>query len=234
MKQRIWLGWILALGLLTGAVVALLVMPVVKVWEIKLPSQADTRVDEQALKTLLKPFEGRHFLTLPLERVREAVVRHPWVADAKVVRIWPDRVSIEVVLQKPVARWGARGLVNDRGEVFYPENLSGFERLLVLKGPDERDAPELLTMAVWMREQTALMDWRLLAVKRHVGGSVETLWWPQRTVWLEALYYRQQFSRFLEAWPEVNPVLREAASSIDLRYSNGFSLRTRQLNGSDN
>ncbi|HIQ40690.1 MAG TPA: FtsQ-type POTRA domain-containing protein [Sulfurivirga caldicuralii] len=233
MTRRMWLGWILALALLVGALVALLALPVVKEWEIHLPDNPAVQVDEQAVKALLQPFEGQRFLTLPLDQVRQAVMRHPWVADARVVRIWPDRVRIEVMYQRPVARWGERALVNEYGVVFYPSHLQGFEQLLRLDGPEVQDAAELLTMAVWLRQQMGLKGWQLIGVKRHAGGSVETRWWPQRTIWGEMEDYRAQFSRFMAAWPQVRSALREAAISVDLRYSNGFTIRTEQLSGSD-
>ncbi len=233
MKRRGWVGWVLTLGLLSGGVVALLSVPVVRQWEIHLPEQTQGLVDEASVRALLKPYEGQRFLMLSLSSVRQALRAHPWVADARVVRIWPDRVRVDITLQRPVARWGDAGLVNGRGEVFRPPAVGDYAQLLRLDGPDPRQAGALLALAVWLRQQTAFMDWRLVEVRQYVGGSVETRWWPQRTIWLEAARYQAQFRRFLEAWPQVRPDLRDTAVMVDLRYSNGFSIRTKPLNGHD-
>jgi cell division protein FtsQ len=132
-----------------------------------------------------------------------------------------------VILHQPIARWGEKGLINGRGEVFYPSQLNGFEDLLQLSG-DPAQASMLLTVAVWLRQQTRMLNWQLLAVHRFKGGSLQTRWYPERTVWLSEQHYQQQFAHFLHAWPQLHPTLRERAAEVDLRYSNGFTIRVKE------
>ena len=220
MRRR--LPWLLGLVLLTGAVLALLWWPRIERLEVVVPPGSP--VQPEALAGRLQPFVGERFLQLDLAAVHQAVVAEPWVADAMVRRIWPDRLAVSVQLQKPVARWGTKGLVNPRGEVFYPADVKAWRQLLPLWSPNEADAPRLLEVAHWLRAQTKLMNWTLIALTRHPGGSLETRWLPARTLWLDGTAWRSQFERFLRAWPQVKPELRERATEVDLRYSNGFSI----------
>jgi cell division protein FtsQ len=55
---------------------------------------------------VLKVFEedlGRSVYLLDLDKRRLALLGIPWVADATVSRLWPDRVSVRLVERKPVA-----------------------------------------------------------------------------------------------------------------------------------
>ncbi|WP_294946375.1 FtsQ-type POTRA domain-containing protein [Sulfurivirga sp.] len=220
MRRR--LPWLVGLLLLIAGVLALLWWPRIEKLEVAVP--AGSPVQPETLARRLQPFVGRRFMELSLADVRRAVVADPWVAEATVRRIWPDRLSVSVRLQKPVARWGETGLVNPRGEVFHPADVTAWRQLLPLWSPDEADAPRLLAAARWLRTQTKLIGWTLVGLTRHPGGSLETHWLPARILWLDGTDYRSQFERFLRAWPQVKPELREQATEVDLRYSNGFTI----------
>ena len=58
------------------------------------------------------------FVSADLDRLRTAVEALVWVDRARVQRLWPDRLRIEIVEQQAAARWGDDGLLNTRGELF--------------------------------------------------------------------------------------------------------------------
>ena len=58
------------------------------------------------------------FVSADLDRLRSAVEALAWVDRARVQRLWPDRIRIEIVEQQAAARWGEDGLLNTRGELF--------------------------------------------------------------------------------------------------------------------
>ena len=58
------------------------------------------------------------FVSADLDRLRSAVEALAWVDRARVRRLWPDRIRIEIVEQQAAARWGEDGLLNTRGELF--------------------------------------------------------------------------------------------------------------------
>src|SRR6185503_6524119 len=57
-------------------------------------------------------------LAFGLDQLRIAVEALVWVDRARVQRVWPDRIGIEIVEQQAAARWGDDGLLNTRGELF--------------------------------------------------------------------------------------------------------------------
>lgn len=55
---------------------------------------------------VLKMFEedlGRSIFLLPLDKRRTELMAKPWVKDATVSRLWPNRISVQIVERKPVA-----------------------------------------------------------------------------------------------------------------------------------
>ncbi|WP_035957802.1 cell division protein FtsQ/DivIB [Bryobacter aggregatus] len=55
---------------------------------------------------VLKTFEedlGRSVFLLPLDKRRTELMSKPWIRDATVSRLWPNRVSVQILERKPVA-----------------------------------------------------------------------------------------------------------------------------------
>src|SRR3954468_24497851 len=59
-----------------------------------------------------------NFFAVPIDDLRGAIERQPWVRAATVRRIWPDRLEIGIEEHVAFARWGADALVNTYGERF--------------------------------------------------------------------------------------------------------------------
>ena len=88
--------------------------------------------------------------TLDLSRGKQAFEAVPWVRQAIVQRVWPNRLRVLLEEHHPVALWAMKDgddqLVNQQGEVFQA-NLGDVEdeSLPTLKGPDGSSA-EVLAM----------------------------------------------------------------------------------------
>ena len=56
---------------------------------------------------------SRGFFNLDIEDIQRNVEELPWVKNAYVRRVWPERITVHVEEHKPVARWGDRSLVTE-------------------------------------------------------------------------------------------------------------------------
>lgn len=74
------------------------------------------------------------FWRLSLSDIEASVRALPWVDQVSVERQWPNRISLQVVEQTPLAFWNDDAFINSRGEVFGPSQLS-FD-LPSLSGPE--------------------------------------------------------------------------------------------------
>ena len=95
-------------------------------------------VEKVALQAQLNAHLSDSFFGADLQELRQEVESHPWVSDAKVSRVWPNRLMVEASQQIFMARWQDGGFINHKGEVVLvaPSQVVGFERLPMLAGPE--------------------------------------------------------------------------------------------------
>jgi len=95
-------------------------------------------VDRQGLNETVQPYLNSNFFSADLEGIKLSVEALPWVASASVRRQWPNQLHIAIFEHRAVARWKDNILVNDKGELFQPQEipLSLEQSLVQLQGPD--------------------------------------------------------------------------------------------------
>ncbi|MCC6159443.1 MAG: FtsQ-type POTRA domain-containing protein [Deltaproteobacteria bacterium] len=115
-------------------------------------------VTSDEIHRFLELYPRQSLFAVELTPIRERLLDHPWVADARVRRVWPDTVSIEITERRPVATIlisadedaavRAEGrirkhmnlyFVDDRGVVFSPVPVGDHRRLPVLTGFSRKD-----------------------------------------------------------------------------------------------
>ncbi len=166
------------------------------------------------------------FFHVDVQRVREALLDEPWVREATVQRLWPDTLHVSIVEQHPVAYWGEHALLNDVGDLFAPAQASFPTGLVRLDGPV---GAELDTLAIW-RDARARLDLLGLAIAavsvserraltlRLADGAILVLG-RDRIV--------ERLERFAAAYEKLLRDNWQRIAVVDLRYTNGFSIRER-------
>ena len=64
-------------------------------------SGAVKNVSEQDVRQQLLPYRNEGLVTFPLDEVRDSLRSPAWVDDARVSRVWPDGLAVEVSEQQP-------------------------------------------------------------------------------------------------------------------------------------
>ncbi len=181
------------------------------------------QVDAKELQALLRGYLGRNFLRLPLAEVRHKLESHPWVAMAVVRRQWPDRLVVTVEERVPVARWGDRELVDDRG-IRFVADTGPFWDLPLVNGPSGQERDML----------TAYQG--IAASLARVGLQPEAVVLSERRSWrvglrngIELVLGRhdldQRLLRFERVWPGLLAGRAAQIDAVDMRYANGFAVR---------
>jgi len=183
-------------------------------------------LERSALQQILGTAVDGGFFSVDLGRVREAALSLPWVAEARVSRVWPDKLLVEVVEQMAVARWNDDGLVNSRGEVFHPKEAARPDLPLQFAGPDGK-AAEMLEF--YRRIQAALGP---------LGLQIRSVNLDPRGEWrlgfrddMVVMVGREQKDFRIERLLGVYAVLannERKIERIDLRYEQGFAVRWRE------
>lgn len=97
-------------------------------------------VSVASIEALVAPQLASGFLAADLDDIRATLEAMPWIYIANVRRRWPNTLDIEVVEQRPIARWGERGFLNHEGERFVVQQSPRWHPLPQLSGPDGSEA----------------------------------------------------------------------------------------------
>lgn len=157
-----------------------------------------------------------------LVELRARIEALPWVAQARVSRVWPDVIAVRLVERVPFARWGESRVIDRDSRIFTPdagEIPDGLPLLIAPPGHEAESAAvfeELrlrLSGSAWVPAGLSLDargEWRmttLAGIELRLGQGD-----PRRHIALVLGTVSDT----------LNPVLEQVAY-VDLRYSNGFS-----------
>jgi cell division protein FtsQ len=167
------------------------------------------------------------FFNLDVDAVRLALLDEPWVSEVTVKRIWPDALRVIVIEQVPVVRWKESGLLNSSGEYFAPDYETIPKDLPKLSGPTGTEV-KVLNKFNLMQERTRVLGFNIASVSLNERRA----WSFQLNNGIKVVLGRRDFeerlNRFLTLIPTTISGRIEQTESIDMRYTNGFSIRWKK------
>ena len=186
-----------------------------------------TRLSPVDLQLLVTDKVRGGFFSLNVDAVRLALLDEPWVSEVTVQRVWPDALRVIVIEQVPVVRWGEAGLLNADGQYFAPEQSTIPLDLPMLIGPE---GTELMLLNRFNSMQTYVQS---------IGFNIASVALDERRAWsffldngikvvLGRRDFEQRFNRFLSLIPTTLSGRVEQTESIDMRYTNGFSIKWKK------
>src|SRR5580704_7523373 len=172
---------------------------------------------------------GRSLYLFPLTERRRTLRNVRWVHDATIVRIWPNRLSVQVIERTPagfvklpadnIARWA---LIDDEGVILEPPAKAVF-RLPVLAGIRPSESPEKRGTRVRRMQRLTKELGRLadkvseidvsdlddLKITQQVEGTAVSLMLGDRN-------FASRLRNFLDHYPDIHSRMPQA-STFDLR-----------------
>jgi cell division protein FtsQ len=158
-----------------------------------------------------------------LNAMRARVEALPWVAHARVSRVWPGRIAVRVWERQPYARWGDKGLVDSEGVAYTPAAAELPQNLPLLSGPPGRESEVMrdYQQLVQALQGTAFApaglqldargDWTL-----NTASGIELRLGQNDPL--------QQAALLLGAVNHALADKLDQVAYVDLRYSNGFAV----------
>lgn len=210
--------------MLYGAAHYVVHLPIFPLRDIELTGDVAHVTHEQVEAVVTRELRG-NFFTVDLAQAREAFEKLPWVRKVNVRRQWPDRLEVAVEEHRPLARWGSTALVSAQGEVF---EAAINTTLPVLQGP-EGTAPEVVSH--FQEFERAL---------EPVGRRIVQITLSARRAWVLKLddgmvlelgrdNLESRLAGFVAAYERTVARLPRPSTYIDLRYTNGFAVRSPGL-----
>lgn len=178
-------------------------------------------LDTGRLQDLIHAGITRGFFSIDLESLQQSIETLPWVYRVSVRRYWPDRISIEVEEQAPIAHWGEKGLLNRYGDVFVVNK--NIEPLPVISGSEGR---EKMLIEAFLNNDRLLRTVGLGLIGLHEDARQDQRLILDNGIRL-ALGRRDQelrLRRFVTAYNHTLEGFVDRIEELDLRYTNGFSV----------
>lgn len=231
------------------AVAALVLLAALAAWALRAPLftlrsiSLDGELARSNLATVRAnaiPRLAGNFFSVDLERGRAAFESVPWVRQAVVRRVWPNRLAVTLEEHRAVALWqgdaATEKLVNQQGEVF-EANLGDVEddKLVTLAGPDGSSA-QVLRLQRRLAAALAPLDLhvdRLRLSSRdswHAeldsGAALELGRGNEDAVIARTERFVRTVSQATARFADVNGRARPLLAA-DLRHPDGYALRLR-------
>lgn len=181
------------------------------------------RINHEDIRGRIDHLVDGDYFTTNLVAVRAAVLRSPWVENAVVSRNWPNIVRVQLTERQPVARWGEKGLISARGELFTPPELGSTSGLPMLFGPADK--------AQLVMEQYRVMNTILHDLNLHIAELqlTDRMSWNLRldngmSVVVDSVDTIAKLQRFAFLYQRQLAADAANIASVDLRYRNGVAV----------
>jgi len=193
-----------------------------------------SRNSESTIRANAMPKLAGNFFTTDLAAARRAFEAVPWVRQAVVQRVWPNRLAVRLEEHRPVAVWADEStgdrLVNSYGEVF-DANLGDVE---------DETLPQLTGPAGSSAHVLAVLQ-RLAPVFARLGAHVDTLTLTHRGSWRAELDTGAELElgrgsddeilarteRFVATLTQVTQRFQRPLEYADLRHADGYAVRLK-------
>lgn len=189
-----------------------------------------------AIRANATPRLAGNFISIDLDKARSAFEAVPWVRQAQLRRIWPDRLAVHLTEHHPAALWlgedGDPRLVNEQGEVF-EANLGDVEdeALPEFSGPDGSSAAML---SLYQRLAPLFAAYRMAPVSMQLSGRGS--WRLELDTGASVQLGRgsedelvARAERFLRTLGQVTDRFQRDLEHADLRHADGYAVRLRGI-----
>ena len=186
-----------------------------------------THLTEARLQSVLGNIEGGYF-DIDVVQLQQRVEAMPWVEHARVRRIWPDTLLVAVEEQQPMIYWRESGLMNPRGELFYPDKKSFPQGLPRLNGPE---ASNMVLRDYYLRfnEMLSALHLEVQQIDMDARRSVVVVLNNGIRVILGRESIAERLQQFIAIYPKVLSANAVSVQQIDMRYTNGFTILHKRV-----
>jgi len=185
------------------------------------------RVTPVQIEAALDAAHSQSFFSLDLDALRRDVTAIDWVDTATLRRVWPGTLRVHVVEHQAAARWGEKGLLDARGELFTEDARHEYAELPRLAGPVGSEA-RVARLYLDVRGRLADANLMLDSIRMDERGAIEIALGGGQVVRLGRSEIQSRLERFFTVAAPALAAELARVDYIDLRYPNGFAVGWRE------
>jgi cell division protein FtsQ len=187
-----------------------------------------TYVKQSHLQQIILPFIAKGFFRLDSQALKEQILQMPWIANVTIKRFWPDTLAVNFITKKPIAFIGKHGLLDEQGNIFFPNNGDSIALdLPIFVGPVGQQKYLLQTY-------TAMNPmFRPLNLKIKLLSLVDQQYWYLKlnnglSIYLSRSQPYIQLERLLDVYSDVIASKVSMVDYVDLRYAHGMAVKFKK------
>ncbi len=184
-------------------------------------------LDKKVLQPVIEPYAKTNLYLLDSDALEKDIEANPWVHSASMTKVWPDKLVIKIFEQKPVAYWGKHAMLADNGEIIEAVLENGKADLPTLFSPNEKGrnmATGFLKIRKWMEG----FPLKIVQFKEDTRGSWQVKLENGMTLKIGRNQQEKRLRRFMVGYKERLINVIDKISVVDLRYTNGFSVKWKK------
>ena len=215
-------GWVLMLLPLLGGVGYLSQQETLLPIKTIQLSASFQNIDQEEVESSLQQFIGEGFFSLDINRVQKTLGDKPWAEAVSIRRIWPDRLRITIIENKPVARWDSDHLISDKAVVFRA-HTENFARLPEVSSSSD-SANRILRLYYQLETRLGALNEQLAVLRKDSRGALDIELKNGLKIKFGREDIERKIARFVAIYPQHIYPRRDQIRQLDLRYSNGFAV----------
>lgn len=190
-----------------------------------------THVDQDQLIRIVSQYTSRGFYSLDIGLIQDEVVAMPWIKEAYVRRVLPDRLHVDLIEHVALAKWNDDSLLSNKGVIIKiadnsksaQDALKIFSELPQLRGAQGRDRV-LLDEFKKYKDELAGVGAGLLEVSEDQRHSLTLTLKNELIVKIGYEHKERRLKRFKMIFERFAESSIATGLQFDMRYPNGFSV----------
>ncbi|MEX2365033.1 MAG: cell division protein FtsQ/DivIB [Pseudohongiellaceae bacterium] len=185
-------------------------------------------VSEDQIRRAMAGFMSQSLITIDLEEVRRILETEPWINKVELQREWPETMVIKVTEEVAVARWGDAELLNQKGEIFTPGEISRHFGLPYLSGPKGSER-KVMTQFQKFNQLLYPLGLGIASLNLNTRDAWQLVLENGVTVSVGNNNLMAKMRRFVTFMDSFFLEKMGDIEAIDLRYANGISVSKKKL-----
>jgi len=196
------------------------------VTEVELTGEL-ARVNQSRLRKRVQENISGGLLTMDMASLDSAVQELDWVYRAEIKKRWPQRLVVNVIEERPVARWGEIGYLAESGMLVKSPLFSDLDDLPVFDV--QVNAPHR-TLEIFYDIYAAMMvtGVGIRELRQSEFGSWSMVMENGSHIILGKENLMTRMHRVIHTWQRLSAEHINELEAIDARYSNGVAVKYRQ------
>ncbi len=186
------------------------------------------QISAQQLHSLIVDGVSGNFFTLSVDELYHKFYTLPWVEQIWIHRVWPDKINIEIKEHEPVAILKDKGLLNAQGKVFTPD-VGQFKNVLPIFSVANNYEQEAIAKFKMYEAMLAENNIRIRKFVFDKRKSQVLFLSNNMQLKLGRADSKKRLARFVKAYDAIKISKKRSVESIDLRYTNGFAVKWKQV-----